>query len=451
MERKILQDVVPPSRRAAVAPKKTAERTFSRERFPDTEPVSIKRLPRIEESEDEDGADILPPSSRKKTKKSSHSRFILWFVIIASVVVLFFAISLVYASATVKITPKTQSVSIEGTYTAKKDAKTDELQYELMTIVKQGNETVPATPSAQVGTKAKGRIILYNNYSPTGQKLLANTRLENSKGLIYTLDNAVIIPGMKKIGTKTTPGSIEVGITAQEEGGVYNSKITDLTGDFKIVGFKGDKKYDLFYGRMKSDITGGFTGINKIVDPAVAIETRNRIHDTLKKQLIAEADAQVPQGFIMYDNAYIITYQTLDNSPVEGNQVIMNERATFTGILFKRDSLTHYIAAKEIQKFKGNIEPLGIENLEFTLANKADFSASQSAPLVFSLKGIFKLVGTYPTAELTRSLAGEPVKDISTVLSTYGTITSADVVIRPFWKRSFPNKPERITIESTVK
>lgn len=441
MEKKKLQDVVPPTRsiRNIVKDKPAARRIPKSERFEEGETYTVEQY----------REEVLQEEHPKRAR--SGRKLVITGIVVLSIAVLAFAFSLIYASATVKITPKSENVSVSGTYTAKKDAKPTELQYEVMTLTKQRGEVVPATSGEHVETKARGTVVLYNAYSSSPQMLVVNTRLENTKGQIYRTEKAVTIPGYKNMEGRIVPGTIEVSVLASEPGSAYNMELTDLTGDFKVTAFKGDPKYEAFYGRLKSDITGGYVGVNKIIAPQVASSTRAQMRNQLKTDIIAEAKAQTPEGFVLYDDAIMVEFSSLANTQKTNQEVIMNEKATLYGVMLKEEELNKFIATKELQKFaNGKVDGNGIEDLDFTIINSKDFNPRLGTQLSFSVKGDYRLIGEFPESELKSKLKGTTVKDIAGVLSQYGTISSADVILRPFWKRTFPLREDRITIEKVI-
>lgn len=441
MEKKKLQDVVPARRsiRNVVKEKPSVRRVPKTEQFDEGETYTVEQY-----REDVLEAPVRPP-------KSGISKLLVGGIVVISIAVLAFAFSLIYASATVRITPKTESVSVNKTFTAKKDAKPTELQYEVMTLTKQRGEVVPATSGEHIETKARGTIVLYNAYSSSPQLFVVNTRLENNKGQIYRTEKAVTIPGYKNMEGRIVPGTAEVTVIASEPGSTYNAELSDITGDFKVTAFRGDPKFETFYGRLKTDLTGGYVGISKNIAPAVASSTRARMRDQLKTDIIAEAKAQVPEGFVLYDDAITVDFSTLSNTQKTNQEVVMNEKATLYGVMLKEDELNKFAAPDQMQIFaKGKANGDGIEKLDFTIINTKEFSPRLGSALTFSLRGDYRLVGEFPESELKTKLKGTKVEDIAQVLSQYGTISSADVILRPFWKRTFPLREDRITIEKVI-
>ena len=49
--------------------------------------------------------------------------------------------------------------------------------------------------------------------------------------------------------------------------------------------------------------------------------------------------------------------------------------------------------------------------------------------------------------KLQNALIGKPKEDLAATLAAFPTIEKVDLVLRPFWSRSFPDKPEKVKIE----
>ena len=278
--KKILQDIVPGEKRSirnigldregpsvAKVPRKRVQkaRTIEDEDVPvaprATSRETAKEEARMEILEElaEEKETVRRPSLRKK--KNGKNIFLAFIITLLCLGVIATSLSLLYAKATVTITPKIANFNIEGTFTAKKEPLSSELGYEVVTATDETTSTIAATAGPLVQTKAKGTVVIYNNHSTTPQTLIAGTRLSTPEGLVYRTASSIVVPGKK-----ASPGSVSVAIVADQAGENYNTKISDLSGDFKIVGYKGTDKYSSFYGRLKTDLLGGFSGKQFIGD-----------------------------------------------------------------------------------------------------------------------------------------------------------------------------------------
>jgi len=79
------------------------------------------------------------------------------------------------------------------------------------------------------------------------------------------LSSAIDISSLFIENGKTVPGSIEVTVYADEPLSKYNIGLTDFT----VPGFKGAPQFETFYARSKTPMTGGFTGMEPVVEESI--------------------------------------------------------------------------------------------------------------------------------------------------------------------------------------
>ncbi len=269
----------------------------------------------------------------KDKKISKNSRIFLWSVCVASVAILLFFLSSFFATAKVTITPKTEALAMNNSYTISLKKEIAGLHYEIMTVKKTLSKPIETDGEESVERKAIGKVILYNNFSTSNQKLINNTRLQSADGRIYRIRESVEIPGIKTINGIKTPGNIEVEAIADEAGDKYNMKISDFKGDFTIPGFKGNPKYSGFYGRLSQDMSGGIIGKVKKVSETALSTGREELKNNLKAELIKEAYSQKPDQYVVFKNNYYIETNDLPDSS-EDKDYNINEDGTIYSIIF---------------------------------------------------------------------------------------------------------------------
>jgi hypothetical protein len=400
-----------------------------------------------EESEDEDTiAESTRATSRKpKIKKKKISlKFLLTFVVIfVSVVVIGIALSLSYSKAVVTITPKVTNFDINGTFTAKKGNSEIDLNYDVISVTGSTSQMVVATKGPKIQTKAKGTVVIYNNHSDKAQSLVAGTRVATPDGLVYRTISSITVPGKKSV-----PGSVTTTVIADQPGANYNIKVADLKGDFKLPGYKGSDKYNGFYARMKTDMTGGFLGEKMVIDAQVKAKAVKALEDELRGTLLSKLQANLPDDYVLYDGAYSFEFETLDPIMKDAASAEIVVRSTVYGAIFKIDPLIKFIAGSEIKKFPSSTYQIdGEDDLAFKISNSKDFSAKKGTPLIFTLKGPITIKGLFSESKLKDDLKGIKLTDSNAVFAKYQSIANAHALITPFWLRSFPNSPERINIE----
>jgi hypothetical protein len=382
-------------------------------------------------------------SGKKMVSYNQSSKKWVWFAAFIAVLGLAFAINSVFTGAQVIVTPKSEPISVDLTLRAVKESLLGELTYQTATITKTGREVVVADGEKKTDKRATGTIIIFNNFSSTAQRLIKNTRFETSTGLVYRIDSSVVVPGKTSKDGKAVPGSVEASVTADSIGTQYNISLTDFT----LPAFKDDSaRFTGFYGRSKTAMTGGFSGVMKYVSNEKLIQAKTKIHQSLEKSLIDQAKAEVPVGFILYDTAYTISFESLPNEELADNGVAINEKAVFTAFLLNKDQLAITMAKKSLPIFDGKpVQIPGMESFNFIL-EKDSKNLTSGTPVNFQIKGTAKVVWLYDTASLKTALAGKSKSDLKTILAPYTGIEKAEMILRPFWKSHFPDTTDRIEV-----
>lgn len=459
--KKIIQDIVPTGRRSIrniplndddeiipeevkPKPKKIIEiRKIVEE--PREEVYKIREDDEIVSDETVEEPVVNPKNIRQPgpKKKKSSGKFILSFLIIFICIgVIALALSLSYSKAIVTITPKVVNFDVNGTFTAKKDAPYGDLGYEVITVTDEDSKSLVATKGGSVETKAKGLVTIYNSYAATAQTLVAGTRLAGENGLIYRTTSTVSIPGKK-----TTPGSLDVEVVADQPGENYNTTTAKM-GDMEVVAFKGTERESGFYAKVKTSLSGGFKGSKMIVDETEKNKTVAEIENSLKAKIQAKIDSTVPKDYVVYDSAYSIEFDIPEPTMKEDNSALITVKAAAYVPIFKSDSLIKYIAGNEIKRFPSDTYRIeGEEKLEFKTSNSKDFSAKKATPLIFTLKGPISIVGTFDESKLKGELVGISLANSNAIFAKYTSISNAYALITPFWMRSFPKSIEKIKIE----
>ena len=134
-------------------------------------------------------------------------------------------------------------------------------------------------------------------------------------------------------------------------------------------------------------------------------------------------------------------------SSTQDNKLNIKLKGTLYGFLFNINKLTKKIAEANIDTYDGSdVFIPNIKNLNFVLSNKDNTSFVDVGGINFVLSGKSKLVYRFDTDKLLKDLLGVSKKDFNKILLNYSNITSADLVIKPIWRMSLPDKPEQIKI-----
>lgn len=385
----------------------------------------------------------IPTKIKEERKSNKGFKYRIFFVAFIAVVFLLFALSFLFSGAKITVAPKIKEIPLSNeNLVATKNSGTSDLSFDLVVISGEENKTIQGGEMKDNSIAATGIIVLYNAYNSSPQVLAVNTRLEGSNGKIYKTSKKVTVPGMSKTGK---PGSIEVGIYAAETGEAYNS--TPL--DFKIPSFKGTAKYTKFYGRSRGDIIGGLRGEIAVVSALDKATAVSELKNSLETKLLKKATDQIPNGFILFKDAIFLNIDDKDISftPDKDNLVLASMKGTLYGFLFDEKKLTAKIAQDIIDKYDGSeVYMPNIRDLAFSLADKENISFADVKSISFSLSGTPRIIWKVNEAKFTADLLNKKKSDFNQILAQYPNIDSAVLVIRPFWKTTFPDKSKSIEI-----
>ncbi len=361
------------------------------------------------------------------------------FAGITALAILVLAVLSMFDGATLAYVPKSVNMTFAGEIFGASKTGENELTYSIVKLSGDKGKSVAASGEQDVQRKASGTIVVYND-TAAEQRLIENTRFESAAGKVYRIKSAISIPAKKS----DQPGSVEVTVYADAAGAEYNSEPTDFT----VPGLKGTPRYTTVYARSKTPIAGGFAGKEKSVSEADALKARSELRSSLTEELLAKAQAEVPEDFILFPSLSSITFEDLPQSAgADANAATVNLRGHLYGIMFKRAEL-----AKELSHNKAVLGANDVVDLENFEGVKLSFSGTPPTDLLplnrinFKVEGAGTLVWKTDEVALKSDLLGKKKSEVAAILKNYPTITSADATVRPFWKRSFPKEPEKVAI-----
>lgn len=363
-----------------------------------------------------------------------------------------FLYGIFFYDATVEVTPKSAEIALQDREFLAGSGASSTIPFHLMTISGEESAELTATGEKNVSTKASGKIVIYNDFNTQNQRLIKNTRFQAPDGKIYRINESVDVPGQKTVGGKLVPGSLEVTVYADAPGAEYNIGLTDFT----VPGFKGSPRYDKFYARSKTPMSGGLVGISKVVSPADAEKARGDLTVTLKEKLLADALAQKPKGSVMYKNAVFYTLTDavdagVENAATDSKSVKFTLKGDITVMLFDSVELSNAIVLVAVPSSdisEGDaVLVQNIEELAFSFKN-GDISAPKEGALVpFTLSGNAHAIWRVDVPMLLQKIAGTKKSEYVNVFAGMHGIEKANSKIRPFWKTRFPEDTSKIHVE----
>ncbi len=437
------QDIIPPEKRSirnvplnksdSVKPKpprKHSKKEESEEQVTEAEaplaPETLEKDPWVYEPKE-------PLHSYGGKKTTGLPKTMLWVIAVVSLAALFFAVSWLFAGATVRVALKKIPVTLDGSHSFTLSPQGDQVGYSVLKLSETAASELKATGEKQVTSNASGSIIVYNNYNASPQKLITGTRFKTPEGLIYKLDEAVTVPGKKG----STPGSVEAKVTAEKPGNAYNIGLTD----FVIPGFEGDPRYTSFYGRSKTPMAGGASGMTPVVDEGEKANEVDKLKADLRTTLMDRVHKELPPTSSTLSGLEEITYTTSETSLGDGKAKV-EVTANLRLYVLDTASFARSILADQ------NITPEPGDSFVLdTTSASATTTVTSTSTLEAALSGKLIIQYALDTAAFQQDIAGLPKDKVVDVINTkYPQITTVAVHIRPFWRSTIPAEANRIEV-----
>lgn len=370
----------------------------------------------------------------------------IWYIAIFCLISLVFALSFLFSEATVTITPRVGNLNVDELLTATKnpmDSKS--LYFESVTLSGEESLTVTNTEKKYVENKATGKVKIFNNHSTASQNLLIDTRLEAPDGKIYKTVKAVTVPGQKTVNGKLTPGSVEVDIYADAPGEEYNKE----SGTLKIFGFKNGPKYNNFYAEIITPVKGGFKGETFALSEQENTELKSNLEEKLKSSLFEKARAELPDGFLVYEDATVLEMGSPEVISTDGATKLV-QKASLYAFIFKEENLTRNLVSDLVGDFdKNKVYIDGIEDISVSLMSKDEIDPKSATSISLSVKGEARVVWEIDEEMVKEKVAGIRERDFQVAITEFRNIDSAFIAIKPFWKFSTPKNVEQIKVVNT--
>ncbi|MGD0328200.1 MAG: hypothetical protein ABSB00_00600 [Minisyncoccia bacterium] len=398
--------------------------------------------------------DIIPPSRRKDgpgtppplnnnnnrptVQKPPHQfRFpyitlgVIVFIIVVSLGALFY-----FSSAKIEITPSTVSATVQSSFTANQN--NGNLPFKIIATQKTASQSVTSSGTKTVNSSASGTITIYNTQNQS-QRLITNTRFATSAGLVFRIHSAVTVPG----GTASKPGSITAKVFADQAGDSYNVASTS----FIIPGFAGMPQANKVYARSSTAMTGGSSGSVPIVDSATEAKTVSALIAALGSDLSLSIQTQIPSGYVLVPGAATTTYQELTPTPsLTTGMVDVKEQGTMTAVVFPNAALAKAIASS-VTGLNYHEEPLTLTSANgLLLAASGGVPDSSASTFSFTIAGTASLVYTVDPVHIAAAVAGETRSAAEVTLTNYPEVKRAVIILRPFWRQTFPQDPSAISV-----
>lgn len=415
--------------------------------------VINRPAPNFQNHNSGDSGDEVGTIVIKDNKKTKQFNFTLIGILAVILIGGIFTSTAFLSKTTLTVFPEFKEPNVNAEFTAYPDRREDALTYEIMTLEQSGERQVKASGQENVQSQAKGFIEIIKT-TPGSERLIKNTRFRSTDGLIYRIQESVVVPGaMKDSSGALVPGTIRAEVFADAIGDNYNLP----TGTkFDVPGFKDSgltELYESIYAENREAFTGGYNGPKFMIDDGELSTAKQSLQMELRDALLAKIESEKPADFIVFKDAVAITYNDLPTVQYGDDLVTIKVQAVLQLPLFKHGDFSSFIAKETIPTYDQELVRIrNAEELKFsyTDSNVSSSNIANLPSLTFNIVGKPLIVWEYSAEQLQKDLAGKQMTAISTVLSGYTGIKNASITGKPFWARSFPDESTKINVVESL-
>ena len=300
-------------------------------------------------------------------------------------------------------------------------------------VRKEAKGTYQMTTTKEVAQKAKGRITIYNK-STTPQRLVATTRFETPKGLIFRIPATL---------TVAASSSIESAVYADRPGTDYNIGATTFT----VPGLMGTPNFVHISATSAATMSGGSVGNAKVVTEQDFSKAQVELSQKAKQEVANALNEQTDDLRIPGDTPIKIA-GPVANARVDdaADELIMSVTASADAIAF-RESDVRSLIANYLEK-NGNLEATG-DDVKFVYSGVLLDAAAKT--LTFQVEVTGQASVKIDREKIIRDVQGMNEQSIRAYFKDNKDIESARILLSPFWVASVPKDPKKIDITIETK
>jgi hypothetical protein len=323
------------------------------------------------------------------------------------------------------------------------DSELRRIPGQLFSVDKKIEEVFTSSGEKDVVQKARGVITVYNEYGTTPQVLIATTRFESSDGLIFKTLKTITVPGTKVQNGTIIPGSITVEVIADKAGEIYNIE----PGKFTIPAFKenGDNdRFEKFYGRSESAMKGGIVGKAKVVTEGDYINAKKEIEEKIIAETVNELNNQAA-GLKILDIFNPTINDILPSAEIDEatDNFSVIGTAELNTIGFREEDL-HRLIATYVESINSDIITFP-DKLEVKYKDIKLNDDDKILEFTISVEG--SAYSRINEEKIVMDLMDQGEDYITGYFKEIEGISSARVVLSPFWVWKVPSDINKIHVE----
>lgn len=295
--------------------------------------------------------------------------------------------------------------------------------------------------------KARGTIIIYNEFGSDPQPLVATTRFLTEDGKLFRLVSGVTVPGYTEENGKIKPGQVDAEVAADQAGEEYNIGPSAFT----IPGFKssGGEKYAKIYAKSEKAMNGGGSGTQEAntVTEADVNSAKEAILTELDEAVRNKIKTKSGDGTLILDDAINKgeAIYKLSNSPGEvADSFEITVAVKAQVIAVDGTALKNTVAGMLAKSGGGQISiDGGSVDLDF---GKPDPNF-KTGMMNIKFHAVGRIKPDLNLDKIKSDILGKNEQDLATYLGAYPDVKAVEVEYQPsFLKGRVPFWGKRVTV-----
>lgn len=396
------------------------------------------------------GASLKERAAKKLPKVPDFNVFRKKFLLIGGgglLVLLFLVWAMWFAPrATIFITAKTTTVTVDKAVTLRDDATTDTTTGMLKSLRKEQKSelsvTFAATGKKDVGEKATGTVVISPTSDTISKIVLSDTSVTVPAGTVLTSDSGAkyVTNGSVSFtyeNLRSSGGRQAVSVTAEKGGTSYNG----ATG--KVTGLSG------FTAQFRSATGGGTDKTITVVSDEDLRKAKARLEDKKDDSLRQKLEQLFTGDMVVLRDSYKEQRSQPTPSVAVGaeaqGEVTLKAQVTATMIAVEKKDVAQFLTSS-VQKELDGKKSQKIYKDGADAAKLTQFGQRGGADTVHITANA--IVGpTIDEAKVKEHARGKNYGDIQSHIESIEGVESVDTKFWPFWVRTVPGDDKRITVE----
>ncbi len=355
-----------------------------------------------------------------------------------------------YASASVQV--KTDDLDVSKEITVDADVKTvdaDKLVVPgtVISVEKEMTKTYKTTGKKEIGEKATGKITVYNEWDDKAKTIPAGSKFISDDGKVYISNAEVSVPGLTVTFAPfhSTPGKIDVNVTAEQSGDGYNIGPSHFTIDTVAATQKSK-----IYGQSAVAMTGGTTKTLNVVSDVDLKNAENDLKKTIidgsKADLIAKAGESQLKIVETKITGEILSKESSKNVNDESAEFDYKEKLNLTVLTYSDNDLRSLLSGIAESKLKANQMLINKDkfSVDSELASDQE-NVPTKALLKTTLKG--KTGQKISDTEIKQKIKNKKFNDAKKIIESYDKVEKVNLEIWPSSIARVPILTSRIKIK----